>query len=86
MSIAVVPIPEPQPAAAAAAPFTLAVDIGGSSIKASVLDGAGKLVAPQLRTPTPKAATPQAIIAKIADLAVTAAGCAALVRRAFPAW
>ena len=60
MSIAVVPIPEPQPASGAAAPFTLAVDIGGSSIKASVLDGAGKLVAPQLRTPTPKAATPQA--------------------------
>ena len=33
---------EPQPAAAAAAPFTLGVDIGGTNIKASVLDGAGR--------------------------------------------
>lgn len=67
MSIAVVPIPEPQ--SSAAAPFTLAVDIGGSTIKASVLDGAGRLVAPQLRTPTPKEATPQAVIGKVSDLA-----------------
>lgn len=69
MSVAVVQIPEPQPAAAVAAPYTLAVDIGGSSIKASVLDNGGRLVAAQLRTPTPKQATPQAVLEKIAELA-----------------
>jgi polyphosphate glucokinase len=54
----------------ASAPFTLAVDIGGSSIKAAVLDRAGHLVAAQLRTPTPTEATPQAVLETIAGLAV----------------
>ena len=49
------PIPEPQPPLAPRPrPFTLAVDIGGSSIKASVLDAAGGLAAPHIRSPTPK--------------------------------
>jgi polyphosphate glucokinase len=69
MSIAAVQIPEPQPATAETAPYTLAVDIGGSSIKASVLDAAGRLVAAQLRTPTPRQATPLAVLEKIAELA-----------------
>jgi len=59
-----------EPAATAGAPFTLAVDIGGSNIKAAVLDSAGHLVAPQLRAPTPKEATPQAVLETIAGLAV----------------
>lgn len=69
MSIAVVPVPEPQPAAPAAGPCTLAVDIGGSSIKASVLDAEGRLAAAQVRTPTPRQATPPAVLEKIAELA-----------------
>jgi len=56
-------------AAAAGAPFTLAVDIGGTNIKAAVLDCAGHLVAAQIRTPTPKEATPQAVLEAIAGLA-----------------
>src|SRR5204863_2345525 len=59
-----------EPAATAGAPFTLAVDIGGSNIKAAVLDSAGRLVAPQMRAPTPKEATPQAVLETIAGLAV----------------
>jgi polyphosphate glucokinase len=70
MSIAAVHISDPQPAAADAAPYTLGVDIGGSSIKASVLDAAGRLAAAQMRTPTPREATPQAILDTIAGLAV----------------
>ena len=63
---------EPQSASpgAAAAPYTLAVDIGGSSIKASVLDALGRLAAAQLRMPTPRAATPQAVLDAIVGLAV----------------
>lgn len=53
----------------AGAPFTLAVDIGGTNIKASVLDAAGVLAAEQIRSPTPKPATPQAVLDAIAKLA-----------------
>jgi polyphosphate glucokinase len=61
--------PAPEPAAPAPVPFTLAVDIGGSSIKLSVLDATGALVSPQVRTPTPRQATPQAVL----DLILTQA-------------
>jgi polyphosphate glucokinase len=57
------------PAPASAGPATLAIDIGGTSIKASVLDAAGILVAEQVRWPTPKPATPQAVLDTIARLA-----------------
>jgi polyphosphate glucokinase len=50
-------------------PFTLGVDIGGTNMKASVLDAAGVLAAEQLRSPTPKPATPQAVLETIARLA-----------------
>ena len=50
-------------------PFTLGVDIGGTNIKASVLDAAGVLAAEQIRSPTPKPATPQAVLDTIARLA-----------------
>lgn len=50
-------------------PATLGVDIGGTNIKASVLDVAGILAAEQLRWPTPKPATPQAVLDTIARLA-----------------
>jgi polyphosphate glucokinase len=51
------------------APFTLGVDIGGTNVKASVLDRTGALLANQLRSPTPKRATPQAVLDTIAKLA-----------------
>ncbi len=62
---------DPQSAApaAGAAPYTLAVDIGGSTVKASVLDAEGRLAAAQVRLPTPREATPQALLDAIAGLA-----------------
>jgi polyphosphate glucokinase len=54
---------------AAAAPFTLGVDIGGTNVKASVLDAAGVLAAEQIRSPTPNPATPLAVLETIARLA-----------------
>src|SRR5581483_8419459 len=48
---------------------TLAVDIGGSGIKALVLDGRGRPVTDRSRVETPKPATPQAVIEVVAALA-----------------
>ena len=55
--------------ATAATPFTLGVDIGGTNVKASVLDRAGVLVADQVRLPTPNPARPRAVLAAIDRLA-----------------
>ncbi len=41
-----------QPATAPARPFTLAIDIGGTGLKASVLDATGMMVADRVRVPT----------------------------------
>lgn len=51
------------------APYTLAVDIGGTYLKAAVLDAAGATAAERIKRPTPKPATPDAVIAHIADIA-----------------
>jgi polyphosphate glucokinase len=53
----------------AGAPFTLGVDIGGTYMKAAVLDRAGGLMAEQVRAATPRPATPEAVLARIAELA-----------------
>jgi polyphosphate glucokinase len=58
-----------QPSTAAGPPYTLAVDIGASGIKASVLDVAGAQGVPRLRTPTPRQATPEAVLEAIAGIA-----------------
>jgi polyphosphate glucokinase len=50
-------------------PFTLAIDIGGSNVKAAVLDARGGLVSAEFRTPTPNPATPPAVLEGIAALA-----------------
>ena len=47
-------------------PFTLAVDIGGTGIKAEKLDASGKPVDERTKVPTPKNATPKKIM-KIVD-------------------
>lgn len=52
-----------------AAPQTLAVDIGGTNIKAAVLDAGGGLMTSKVRTPTPSPATPSAVLEAIAGLA-----------------
>ena len=50
-------------------PYTLAVDCGGSGIKASVLDAAGTLHAPPVRVPTPYPLPPQRLAETIAGIA-----------------
>jgi len=52
-----------------AAPFTLAVDIGGTHIKAEVLDATGAAVARGQRLPTPKKPAPAAVLDTIGVLA-----------------
>ncbi len=48
---------------------TLAVDIGGTGVKAIVLDEAGKPLTERTRIPTPRPATPKTILRVITELA-----------------
>jgi polyphosphate glucokinase len=50
-------------------PLTLAFDIGGSHLKAGVLDTVGSLVSKRVRVATPKVASPKAVIDGLAELA-----------------
>ena len=50
-------------------PLTLAIDCGGGGIEASVLDDAGTMRAPAVRTATPYPLSPARLIATITDLA-----------------
>jgi len=49
----------------ATGPNTLAIDVGGTGVKASVLDATGKLEHDRVRVPTPYPLTPQILIATI---------------------
>ena len=49
-------------------PHTLAVDIGGTGIKAAVLDAGGSMVSERVRVPTPVGVEPETVIAAIATL------------------
>lgn len=53
----------------AASPRTLAIDIGGTHVKASVLDRAGKPIVDRVDAPTPHPAPPAAILELILTLA-----------------
>lgn len=48
---------------------TLAVDCGGSGIKASVLDASGTMHAPKIRIPTPYPLPPERLLEEVAGLA-----------------
>src|SRR6266481_9949606 len=48
---------------------TLAIDIGGTGIKAIKLDENGKAISERTRIPTPKKATPKAVLGIIRELA-----------------
>ena len=50
-------------------PFTLSVDIGGTGIKASVLDRRGRPVTERRRVRTPRPARPAAVLRAIGELA-----------------
>src|SRR5499426_1872932 len=59
---------------AAIPPVTLGIDIGGSNIKAAAVDAVGRPLSEQVRLPTPKPASPEAVLDTIATLAATAPG------------
>ncbi|WP_402461834.1 ROK family protein [Isoptericola aurantiacus] len=54
--------------------LTLAVDCGGSGIKANVLDDAGTAHAPALRVPTPYPLPPELLVDTIAEIATRLPG------------
>ena len=56
------------PAAHPASPLTLAIDIGGTGLKATVLDAAGALVADRVRVPTTYPTPPQKLVDDLAAL------------------
>jgi polyphosphate glucokinase len=47
---------------------TLAVDIGGTGLKAAVLDGSGAMCGEQVRVPTPRPADPDTLVAALCAL------------------
>lgn len=53
---------------------TLALDIGGSAVKAGLLDDAGQLVSERLRTPVRYPCPPEAMCALVAELAAQLPG------------
>jgi polyphosphate glucokinase len=53
---------------------TLAIDIGGTGIKAIKLDENGKAISERTRIPTPKKATPKAVLGIIRELAKMQSG------------
>jgi len=66
---AVVKLPTPAAALMPKQITTLAVDIGGTGIKAAVLDDKGKMITERQKIKTPHNATPKKVIAIIAELA-----------------
>lgn len=55
-------------------PRTLAIDIGGSGLKALVLGPAGKVIKERVRVPTPRKATPDKLLTALRGLADQQAG------------
>ncbi len=49
-------------------PATLAIDIGGTHLKASVLDPTGAMIVPRRSVPTPHPCPPDTLLATLADL------------------
>lgn len=64
-------------------PLTLAIDIGGTGLKASVVDEAAKMLTDRVRVPTPVGAAPQQIVKVLADM-VAPLGAFDRVSVAFP--
>jgi polyphosphate glucokinase len=49
-------------------PFTLAIDVGGTALKASVLDRDGRMIVERARVPTPYPCSPKILLRALADL------------------
>ncbi len=58
----------PAPSASAKSPVTLAIDIGGTGLKAMLLDPSGKPASERQRIETPAVPTPKAVLAVLDDL------------------
>lgn len=56
------------PGAKAGHPYTLSIDIGGTGLKASVLDAAGTMVADRVRVPTTYPMSPQGLVERLETL------------------
>ena len=52
-----------------AGPITLAIDIGGTGLKASALDNAGRMITDRLRIPTPYPLVPTSLVQHLRQLA-----------------
>jgi polyphosphate glucokinase len=66
-----IPVAAPAPkngARQAAQPLTLAIDIGGTGLKAIVLDARGTPLGERIRVPTPRPATPRAVLGALVKL------------------
>ena len=50
-------------------PYTLAIDIGGTALKASVLDDGGRMIVERARVPTPYPCPPKVLLGALAELA-----------------
>jgi polyphosphate glucokinase len=50
------------------APYTLAIDVGGTGLKALILDRSGKAITDRERVETPQPATPRAILAALGKI------------------
>lgn len=61
-------VPAPIPLTKAKPPITLAIDIGGSGLKAMLLDAAGKPVSERQRVATPVIPTPLAVLKGLDEL------------------
>jgi polyphosphate glucokinase len=61
-AVQAIPIAEAAPVAG---PLTLAIDVGGTRLKAGVLEPGGKMVIGPVRTDTPKPATPAAVLSAL---------------------
>jgi polyphosphate glucokinase len=62
------PAAKPVDLAKAKRPLTICIDIGGSGLKAMVLDGNGKPVSERQRVHTPKIPTPRAVLKALGQL------------------
>jgi polyphosphate glucokinase len=86
----------PAPAASPRAsrpPVTLAIDIGGSGLKAMLLDPAGKPLSERERVVTPAVPTPPAVLQALDELHArlpgfdrVSAGFPGVIKKASPAW
>jgi polyphosphate glucokinase len=62
------PMPQTAPAPKEKGPFTLAIDIGGTGLKATVLDAQGHPTMESQRVLTPRPATPSSVLDALAKL------------------